>query len=396
MAEYRGFDILDILIYFIQKKRFFIYLFFGSFLFSYVLIYFVIEEQFESTAIIIPAEDEGVSGLSGMLKGLKGLPLNLGGSSSMKSEINRYNTIIFSRTTLEEIIRKFDLYKVYNIDTTNKEYQEKAIKRLKKEIVTKETDEDAFEISARSDSPNRAADITNFIIETLNNKIIQLKISKSKGNRIFLEKRVEEIRSELRFSEDSLRKYQENSGLLDVKSQLPELMTVYSTLESDLMAKKLKRNVLENLFDKQSPEVKNLNMEISEYQKKLDDLRSKGERGSLMIAMNSLPNTTLEYLRRYRQVQINSTLLEFIIPLYEQAKIEEKKDYPILQIIDNAVPPAKKNWPPRTLFALLGAVFSTFSFLVYTFLSDLTIRSANPKIILLRQEFIKLFSRKLK
>ena len=312
----------------------------------------------------------------------------------MKSEINRYNTIIFSRTTLEDIIRKFDLYKVYDIDTTNKEYQEKAIKRLKKEIITKETDEDAFEITARSDSPYRAADITNFIIETLNNKIIQLKISKSKGNRIFLEKRVAEIRTELRFSEDSLRKFQENSGLLDVKSQLPELMTAYSTLEADLMSKKLKKSVLENLFDKQSPEVKNLSMEINEYQKKLDDLRSKGERGSLMIAMNSLPNTTLEYLRRYRQVQINSTLLEFIIPLYEQAKIEEKKDYPILQIIDNAVPPAKKSWPPRTLFALLGACFTTFSFLVFTFLNGIVERSANPKIIFLRQELSNLFTRR--
>ncbi len=393
MAEYRGFDILDILVFIIRRKRILSVLFFSSLVFSYIVIYFVIEEQYEATATIIPSEDDG-SGLGGMLKGLKGLPINLGSSSSMKTEINRYNTIIFSRTTLVEIIQKFNLYKVYNIDTTNKEYQEKAIKRIKKEIITKETDDDAFEITARSDNPTRAADITNFIVETLNNKIIQLKVSKSKGNRIFLEKRVAEISSELHSSEDSLRKYQESSGLLDVKSQLPELMTVYSTLESDLMSKKLKRNVLENLFDKQSPEVKNLNMEINEYQKKLDDLRSKGERGSLMIAMKSLPNTTLEYLRRYRQVQINSTLLEFIIPLYEQAKIEEKKDYPILQIIDNAVPPAKKNWPPRTLFALLGACFTTCSFLVFTLLNGIVERSANPKIIFLRQELSALFTRR--
>ncbi len=394
MADYKGIDILDLFVFIVRHKRFLLTLFVVSFILSYLSIYIFIEEQFEATAIIIPSGDENSSGLSGMLKGLKGLPINLGNSSSMKSEINRYNTIIFSRTTLEDIIRKFDLYKVYDIDTTNKEYQEKAIKRLKKEIITKETDEDAFEITARSDSPYRAADITNFIIETLNNKIIQLKISKSKGNRIFLEKRVAEIRTELRFSEDSLRKFQENSGLLDVKSQLPELMTAYSTLEADLMSKKLKKSVLENLFDKQSPEVKNLSMEINEYQKKLDDLRSKGERGSLMIAMNSLPNTTLEYLRRYRQVQINSTLLEFIIPLYEQAKIEEKKDYPILQIIDNAVPPAKKSWPPRTLFALLGACFTTFSFLVFTFLNGIVERSANPKIIFLRQELSNLFTRR--
>jgi uncharacterized protein involved in exopolysaccharide biosynthesis len=56
--------------------------------------------------------------------------------------------------------------------------------------------------------------------------------------------------------------------------------------------------------------------------------------------------------------------MEFIVPLYEQAKIEEKKDYPILQVIDYAVPPAKKTYPPRILFALIGACSVTLLVLI--------------------------------
>ena len=387
---------MDALIILVQKKRFLTILFLGSLIFSYLVIYVAIQEQFEATATIIPAEDEGVSGLSGMLKGLKGLPINLGGASSTKSEINRYNTIIYSRTSLEEIIQRFDLYKVYAIDTTDKGYRERAVKRLRKEIVTDETDEEAFEITVRSGDPQRAADMVNFVVQTLNNKIIQLKTSKSKENRIFLEKRVKDIADELHSSEDSLKAFQEISGLIDVKSQLPELMTVYSSLEADLMSKQLKKSILENLYDKQSPEVKSIAFEISEYQKKLDNLRSQGEKGGLMIAMKLLPHTTLEYLRRFRQVEINSTLLEFIIPLFEQTKIEEKKDYPILQIIDNGIPPAKKSYPPRTLFALLSACFTTTSFLAFRFLRGIAERSTNPKIIFLRQQFTNPFKRNSK
>ena len=211
---------------------------------------------------------------------------------------------------------------------------------------------------------------------------------------MFLEKRVADVKNDLHASEDSLKIFQESSGLIDVKSQLPEVMTVYSSLEADLMSKELKKSVLENLYDKQSPEVKSLGMEINEYQKKLDDLRRQGEKGGLMIAMKSLPATTLEYLRRFSQVEINSTLLEFIIPLYEQAKIEEKKDYPILQVIDNGVPPAKKSYPPRALFALLAAFFTTLSYLTYTFLKGNVERSANPKIIFLREELSHFFTRR--
>ncbi|MCH7770453.1 MAG: hypothetical protein IIA49_05465, partial [Bacteroidetes bacterium] len=43
----------------------------------------------------------------------------------------------------------------------------------------------------------------------------------------------------------------------------------------------------------------------------------------------------------------------------EQAKIEEKKDIPTLQVIDDAIPPAKKSFPPRTILTLL-ITFSVF------------------------------------
>ena len=394
MAEYRGFDIFDIFVFALQRKKILGILFIGSLVVSYVGIYLFIEEQFEATATIIPAEDDGVSGIGSMLKGLKNLPLNLGKSSSIQSEINRYNTIIYSRTTLEDVIKQFDIYKVYDIDTTDINYREETLKRLRKEILTEETDEDAFEITVRSNSPQRAADMVNFIIHTLNTKIIHLKVSKSRENRIFLEKRVAEIYRELQVSEDSLRFFQERSGLVDVKSQLPEMLAVYGTLETDLLTKQLKKNVLENLFDKQSPEVKNLEVEIKEYEKKLSSLRNEREGGSMVLAMKAIPQTAVEYYRRFRQVEINSTLLEFVVPLYEQAKLEEKKDYPILQVIDYGVPPAKKTYPPRILFALLGALFVTFGFQFYLFVKIRLIQSSNPKINFIRQELSTFFWKK--
>ncbi|MBP9211329.1 MAG: hypothetical protein KBF97_00945 [Bacteroidetes bacterium] len=391
MAEYRGFEIFDIVVFFLQRKKLLSMVFFGSLVLSYAGIYLFVEEQYEASAIIIPSEDDGASGLSGMLKGLKNIPLNIGKSSSLKSETNRYNTIIFSRTMLEEIITEFDLYREYDIDTTQIDYREKMLKRLRSEISSKDTDEEAYVIVARSNTPQRAADIVNFIIRRLNDKIIELKVSKSKENRVFLEKRLNEIYSDLHSSEDSLRNFQERSGLLELKSQLPEMMSVYGALETDLMTRQLKKSVLENLYDKQSPEVKNLEVEIREYEKKLASLRSHRDGGSMVLAMKTLPKTALEYYRRFRQVEISSALLEFIVPMYEQAKIEEKKDYPILQVIDFAVPPAKKTYPPRLIFALLGALFVTFTYALGITMRSILRQSTNPKVMFIRQEIDALF-----
>jgi len=83
--------------------------------------------------------------------------------------------------------------------------------------------------------------------------------------------------------------------------------------------------------------------------------------------MQSLPQNAIDYYRNFRNVEINATILEFILPLYEQAKFEEQKDVPVLQIVDYAVPPVKKSFPPRLVFTLLitlGAFIICFFFIL--------------------------------
>jgi len=120
------------------------------------------------------------------------------------------------------------------------------------------------------------------------------------------------------------------------------------------------------MYDKGSPQVQEAGVQIEVFEKKLKQMRTESDPGSALLPLKHLPRTVVEYLRRYRTVELNALLMEFILPLYEQAKLEEKKEYPLIQIIDHAVPPAKKSWPPRILFSLLSAVSATL--LVYVVL----------------------------
>jgi uncharacterized protein involved in exopolysaccharide biosynthesis len=361
----KGFHLLDYVEFFVTRKALFLRVFLLSLVLGYAGIYFLVEEQFEATATIIPREDETGGLASSVLRGMKGLPLGLG-SKSPSNEVDLYKTIIYSRTMIEDVIRRFDLITVYRLDSSKRIDQEAAVKRLRKEIVTKETEESAFLISARAGTRERAAEMTNYIVQRMNDRIIELKVSRSKENREFLGKRVEEIAATLKAAEDSLRVFQERSGLLDAKTQLQGILTAHTSLETELIAKKFQEGILGRLYDKESPQVKEAQIQIQEYQKKLAQLRARSDPGSPLLALKKLPQTSVEFLRRYREVEINNLLMEYMVPLYEQAKVEEKKDYPILQVIDYAVPPAKRSYPQRTLLALLGAVSITL--LVYLFL----------------------------
>jgi uncharacterized protein involved in exopolysaccharide biosynthesis len=41
--------------------------------------------------------------------------------------------------------------------------------------------------------------------------------------------------------------------------------------------------------------------------------------------------------------------MEILVPLYEQAKIEERKDVPVMLVLDKAVPAEKKSRPKRLI-----------------------------------------------
>ena len=222
-----------------------------------------------------------------------------------------------------------------------------------------ETDFSAYEIKVRSNSPQLSADITNYIVRLLNEKLIELRTEKSKNNRIFLEDRVAEIRSNLTNSEDSLMQYQEQSGILAAEDQMRGLIETYTKLETELITKQIEQSIIEKLRGKNSPQFETVNMEVIEYEQRLEEMKRKGGPSGLIPALNSLPERVINYFRLLREVEINSAILEFILPLYEQAKIEEKKDIPTLQVIDDAIPPAKKSYPPRTIITLV-ITFSVF------------------------------------
>ena len=325
---------------------------------TYLGIYILIEEQFDSSALLVPAEVASMGGIAGLIGSFgTNLPFDIGAGSS--PEMNMYNTIIYSRTNLQRIIDEFDLLNVYELSQEIKGYKEIALKSLAGSIEASETEFSAYEIKVRANSPQLSADITNYIVLLLNEKLIELRTEKSKNNRIFLEDRVAEIRSNLSKSEDSLMLYQEQSGILAAEDQVRGLIETYTTLETELITKQIEQSIIEKLRGKNSPQFETVNLEVIEYEHRLEEMKRKGGPSGLIPALNSLPEKVINYFRLLREVEINSAILEFILPLYEQAKIEEKKDIPTLQVIDDAIPPAKKSFPPRTILTLL-ITFSVF------------------------------------
>lgn len=347
-------DLSDLIIIFIKWKKFLIFTTLLAGILTYISIYVFIEEQFDSKALIIPSEDGGITGLAGMLGGLSGLPMGLGSSNP---DISLFTNIIYSRTMLEEIIKKFDLVTVYGLDTSQKEYMEYALETLSGSITAEENDFMAYEIAVRTSNPQLSADITNYIITRLNEKLIELNVRKSTENREFLEERLAEVKLNMKQSEDSLKHYQEITGVFNVEEQVKGTLVLLTQLETSLMLQETELSIYKKILSKQSPQIVNAEVKVEEYRKRLNSLKFNNDDESFetAIPIKKIPEYAIEYYRLMREIEINSRMLQFVLPLYEQAKLEEQKEMPVLRVIDYGIPAARKSYPSRSILTIVIA-----------------------------------------
>jgi tyrosine-protein kinase Etk/Wzc len=382
MADTKKIEFLDYIVLIVTWKKVLLSVFLVSLVLSYLFVRFCVAKQYTATATIIPTgEANGLSGLTSLIKDFSvALPSGLSGMSK-ESEMDIYTTILFSRTSIERLIRKFDLQKLYKIKS-----REEAIKAIKKAVRTNVTMENAYVISASSNTPQRACDIANDLVAYLNDKVIELHIAKAKDNRLFLEQRYNEIESNAKNAEDSLRAYQEEAGVFEADAQTRATLESLSKLESDLAVKQIEYSVVNKIYGENSQIASNAKISLQEYQNLFDRLINGQDKTKIIMGISSLPKKTMRFYRYFRDVKIYNQMLEFIVPLFEQSKFDEQKTVPIIQIIDPAVPPEKKAYPPRVLMALITACTVVFITIFYLIMKEILSSTGNPKMSFIKKE----------
>lgn len=376
MAEERKIELLDILVIIVRKKFLLLFVACITAVIGYLSVYYLIDEKFEAAALVVPYESGKSGGMTSLLKNISGLPTGgLAGLGSSSSNLDFYLTIVYSRSTLTAVIDKFDLRKEYE-----HKYFADVLKKVMDDITVVNNDDLSVAIAVKNKSPKKAADIANFIVEILNKKVLDINTRKTKDNRVFLEKRYKEVVDNLRIAEDKFEAYQKKNGVFEAEQQVKASVTAFAELEMELARKQVEYETAEKVLGENTPSVKDLKDALVSLEKKVNDIKTGKNGKSVLIPLGSLPTKAIEYFRLYRDVKINNEMLEFLLPMYEQAKFDEQKDTPVILTLDNAVPNDKKVYPPRMLYTLLIVFFSTGLFAFALIIRELASKVEDPKI----------------
>lgn len=329
------------------------------------IVFFVLDPIFYSSATVkASGKMSGIGNLLGSsMPDIGGLDELSGGGSASK-ELAMYSQIIYSRRCLEEVIVKFNLMEEYN-----QKYIEKTLKLVREEVlvVGKDTKSGTLEIGVYDNSPQRAKEMADFLVEQLNKINTELNVLNAKNNREFLENRYNLIKKDLTQAEDSLKNFQEIYGLApDVTAKA--IVQSQVQLEVELSSEEIKMELLRKMLSPDQSEVKMQEQKIASLKKHITEIKNS-DNDDRLLRLKGAPNKITSYLRLLRNIEIQNKLLIYVLPLYEQAKVEEKKETPTVLILDKPYLPELKKKPKRMIIIGLSMLLSlgllSFSVLVY-------------------------------
>jgi uncharacterized protein involved in exopolysaccharide biosynthesis len=88
------------------------------------------------------------------------------------------------------------------------------------------------------------------------------------------------------------------------------------------------------------------------------------------IHMDRTPNTSLQYLDAVRDLKYQEAIWEILAKQFEVAKLDEAKDFPLVQVLDKAIPPEMKSKPKRALIVILTTLVAFFLAVMWAFVSE--------------------------
>ncbi|NJD23515.1 MAG: hypothetical protein FIA82_12760 [Melioribacter sp.] len=340
---------------------------------------------YEATASVLPAEKtdllSSISGLSNLAKGFSA-SRGLAALTGRNTETDKYVAILKSATITDDVIKKFDLRKEYDRED---DYYDKVVKDWQSNCILEIQDEGNLTISVLDKSPQKASDIANYLVQRLNEVSTVLGVTNAKANREFVEKRYFQSVNDITNLENDMKLFQQKYGVIAVPEQLKATVESMSKIYVDYNQKEIKMNVMKQTYGNDHPLYINAKLEMDELKKKIDQLNSGTDSSqkevNLLIPFKKAPQLGNDYLKIYRNLEIQYKILEFIQPLYEQAKIEEVRNTPSVLVLDNASPPDRKAKPKGTIYALVSFVSSLLVgyFLIFIKEMFLKLKTTDPE-----------------
>ena len=160
--------------------------------------------------------------------------------------------------------------------------------------------------------------------------------------------------------------------MIALPEQTKAAIEAAALIKGQILSNEVKLAVMATTLSPGHPEIEMVRKETAELKTQLNSMdivssKDQSIENMLFPAFSEVPELGIQLMRLKRDVEIQNTLFSFMTQQYEEAKIQEAKDTPTIQILDKAAIPIRKSRPRRMLLVVsmfLITFMINFSYLV--------------------------------
>lgn len=271
----------------------------------------------------------------------------------------RYLAILTSRTTMQEIVDRYDLVDVY--DVADARYPNDVALDLLGQNATfvVSPDYDYLAVQVLDEDPRRAAQMSTHLVEILNERQVEMSTSSASETRRFMEARLVEARATLDSVLTAQQAFQERYGVVRLDAQADALMSAMAVAQGAVAQAEAQYRALETLYGDENPQVASARAALESAREQAGSLTAGGE-AIMPVPLRQLPTVNRQYADLMVQLRTSEAILMGLQPLYEQSVLQERQEVSAVQVLDPAVPPQRKAEPKRMILvaaSMLAALF---------------------------------------
>ncbi|MCG8374306.1 MAG: hypothetical protein MI700_12260, partial [Balneolales bacterium] len=323
-----------------------------------------ITNRYTSTANLIPSQRPSL-GLdlfseTGSLSSFASTVLS-GGQSD---EANRYVILLSSYSSSKQIVDRFNLTTHYEVSESKTPILH-AIDILASRTTFESKEEGNFVISIEDKSPELAKEMADAYVQILNEENTRIVTGDAKRYREFLEKRLLESRNTIDSLQQEMISFQKKYGVIEFTEQAKQYFSLIIGLSAKQIETEIKLELLSQSVTESSDLYESTEIELNAINEKLNEVYFDSDSSNVILNFSEMPEVGSQYMELMLEAEIQSEIQKFVVPFYEQAKMEEAKALPIVSIVDAPRIPERKSFPNRTLITISSGFSAFFIVLFY-------------------------------
>jgi tyrosine-protein kinase Etk/Wzc len=374
---------LDVLIILASRKRTIMSVAFWIALLS-IIISLLLPFRYTAITSVLPPQQNSSAGTAMMAGSLNSLPSL--GILGLKNPNDLQVALLKSRTVEDAMVDRFRLKDVFHVKRRSD-----ARKRLESITKIDGTSKDGLiRIAITDKDPQHAADLANGYVEEFQKFSATLALSEASQRRIFFEKQLNQAKDSLAKAEEELKRTEQTTGLSQLDSQARSTIELIAQLRAQIAAKETQISAMKIYATQENPDLQIAEQELTGLRAQATKVGATSESATnALIPKGSLQQSSLEYVRKLRDVRYFETIFNLLARQYEVAKVDEAKQGAIVQVVDAAVVPDRRSFPQRTLIVLAATLLGFIIGVAYAILKESIERMASDPVKRSRLEFLR-------